>query len=378
MSDEFLEKGKTEEGISESIIEVPRIDTEIKSRPRLQDLKRERQILKLEILKKLSSGTGLREGLNHIVAGNMGALIVVSNENVNNIFKGGFKVNCKFTSKRLAELAKMDGAIILSEDFKKILVVNALLVPDRSFSTNETGTRHQAAERTAKQTGGVVIAISERRGTISVYYGNFKYVLQNTEDLLRKTTETLQILEKQREVFDELLTNLNVLEMTNLVSTNEVCTILQRLEMISKMSEIINEYIVELGREGLIVRMRMRELTKGIEKNQELILEDYFTKPGKIMQFFKNISFDELLDSEEILQILFASSENKRVVAKGYRILEKSSLSDNEINALIAKFKSLNEILEANEASLKKVLREKSESFKKEFDNLREQIMIGG
>ena len=372
------EKISASDANNENFSDIIKNDNIIEIQEKLVDVKKEeRHITKLEILKKLSPGTGLREGINDIVNGRRGALIVIGGKD-SNIYEGGFNVNCKFTSKRLAELAKLDGAIILSEDFKKILVVNALLVPDRSFSTNETGTRHQAAERTAKQTGGVVIAISERRGTISVYYGNFKYVLQNTEDLLRKTTETLQILEKQREVFDELLTNLNVLEMTNLVSTNEVCTILQRLEMISKMSEIINEYIVELGREGLIVRMRMRELTKGIEKNQELILEDYFTKPGKIMQFFKNISFDELLDSEEILQILFASSENKRVVAKGYRILEKSSLSDNEINALIAKFKSLNEILEANEASLKKVLREKSESFKKEFDNLREQIMIGG
>ena len=169
----------------------------------------------------------------------------------------------------------MDGAIILSDDFKKILFSNTLLTPDRTITTLETGTRHQAAERTARQINGLVIAVSERKQQITIYYGNSKYVLQNTEELLRRATETLQILEKQREVFDELLNNLDVLEVTNLVSVADVCRILERLEVIRKMANIINEYIVELGREGVIVRMRMREITRGIEKGQEEIIKDY-------------------------------------------------------------------------------------------------------
>ena len=377
MSDEFLEKGKTEEGISESIIEVPRIDTEIKSRPRLQDLKRERQILKLEILKKLSSGTGLREGLNHIVAGNMGALIVVSNENVNNIFKGGFKVNCKFTSKRLAELAKMDGAIILSEDFKKILYANTLLVPNSALSSIETGTRHQAAESTAKQIQGLVIAVSERRGEITIYYSNSRYVLQHTEDLLRRATETLQILEKQKDVFNELLINLNVLEVTNLVSVSDVCSIMQRMEMVKKMSDIINEYIIELGKEGIILRMRMRELIKGMDKKQEAILKDYVAKPAKAEQFLDDLNFDELLNMEIIARILFGSSLESIIFPKGYRILSKTCLDKGEIESLIKHFKNLEGILNADDKILKKILKDKTDDFLKEINNVRDQIMVG-
>ena len=130
---------------------------------------KETKLNKLDILKKLSPGTGFRTGLNDIVNGGLGAIILVNNPKALSIFEGGFKVNCKFSSKRLAELAKMDGGMILSDDFKKILYVNTLFAPDRFISTNETGTRHQAAERTAKQTGGIVIAVSERRGTITVY-----------------------------------------------------------------------------------------------------------------------------------------------------------------------------------------------------------------
>ncbi len=336
-----------------------------------------KNLVKLDILKKLSPGTGLRAGLDDIVNGRMGALIVVINPSLFDIFEGGFKVNCKFTSKRLAELAKLDGAIILSEDFKKILYVNALIVPDRTFDTSETGTRHQAAERVAKQTGCLAIAVSERRGKISVYYGNSRYVLQNTEELLRKTTETLQILEKQREVFNELLINLNILEITSLVSVGDICSILQRLEIIKKMSNIINEYILELGREGIIVRMRMKELMKGIEKQQEFVVRDYIQKTNRMKHFSDNLSFDSLLDAENIAKILFEESLETKVMPKGYRILSKTCLNSNEIKDLISKFKNLEEIFNIKEENLNLILKDKVVLFKKEIDTLKEQILMG-
>ncbi len=340
-------------------------------------MKKERKLTKLDILKKLSPGTVLRAALDDIVNGGMGAIILINNENSLKVFEGGFKVNCKFTSKRLAELAKLDGGIVLSEDFKKILYVNTLFVPDRSFNTIETGTRHQAAERTAKQTRGIVIAVSEKRGKITVYYGNSRYVLQNTEDLLRRATETLRILEKQREVFDELLVNLNVLEVTSLVSISDICTILQRMEMIKKMAEIINEYIVELGREGIIVRMRMREVSQGIDKEQDLIIKDYIEKPEKIRNFFDNLSFEGLLDAENIARLLFGELSETKIVPKGFRFLNKTNLNDSEINSLVTNLKNFDRIINAKEEKLKEILKNNANSFQEEIIKLKEQIMIG-
>jgi diadenylate cyclase len=339
--------------------------------------KKKKQLTKIDILKKLSPGTGLRDGLNDIVKGNLGAIILVSNLNSLNVFDGGFKVNCGFSAKKLAELAKLDGGIVLSEDFKKILYVNTLFVPERGLISSETGTRHQAAERTAKQTGAIVIAVSERKGTITVYFEDSRYVLQNTEDLLRRTTETLQILEKQRGVFDELLINLNVLEITNLISIADICTILQRLEMIRKMAKIINEYIVELGKEGIIVRMRMREVIQDIDKKRELIINDYLQNPGRVKQFFDNLSFDKLLDSENLAYLLFNSSSEVKIIPKGYRILSKTKLGDDEINNLVNNFINLDKILNAEEIDLEKVLGDRVKGFKEELSKVREQIMVG-
>jgi diadenylate cyclase len=352
--------------VIDSIIEVPKIKIE-----------KEKLLTKIDILKKLSAGTGLREALNDIVKGGMGGLIVIDNSRSYNVFKGGFYVNCKFTSKRLTELAKMDGAIILSDDFKKILYANTLLVPSMEYSSSETGTRHQAAERTARQINGLVIAVSERRGVITTYYGNSRYVLQDTQELLIRATEALQILDKQRDVLNELIINLNVLEVTSLVSVSDVCNVLERLEMIRKMGAIINEYILELGKDGVIARMRLRELTKGIDEKEELIINDYISKPLRTIQFLDGLSFEGLLDVENLAKTIFGKSLDSSVTPKGIRILEKTHLSRQEIDLLIKHFKNLDEILNADAETLEKVLKDSGENLQRELNTIREHIIVG-
>ncbi|MEK6830429.1 MAG: DNA integrity scanning diadenylate cyclase DisA [Nanoarchaeota archaeon] len=337
----------------------------------------QKQLTKLDILKKMSSGTELRNGVNDIVRGKMGGIIVFANSRVYGSFQGGFKVNCKFSAKRIVELAKMDGAIIISEDSKKILYANTLLIPDSSLSSSETGIRHQAAERTARQTGALVIAVSQRRGEITIFYGNYKYVLKPTEDLLRRATETLQILEKQREIFNEILTNLNILELTNLVSVGDVCKILQRIEMIKKMASIINEYIIELGKDGVILRMRLREIIRGIERENELIIKDYIQRSNRAKQFLENLNFEEILDLENIAFNLFKEPLDKEILPIGYRILDRTSLTDEEINGLAKELGSLDSILNADDDVLINLLGVKGAGFKKEISNLKEQILIG-
>ncbi|MGM0472314.1 MAG: DNA integrity scanning diadenylate cyclase DisA, partial [Bacillota bacterium] len=121
-----------------------------------------------EVLEFLAPGTKFREGLENILRANTGGLIVVGDdEEVLGIVDGGFNINSELTSTRLYELAKMDGAIVLSSDCERILCANVQLVPDPSISSMETGTRHRAAERVAKQTGKLVISISQRRDIIS-------------------------------------------------------------------------------------------------------------------------------------------------------------------------------------------------------------------
>jgi diadenylate cyclase len=140
----------------------------------------------LSVLKIVSPGTALRAAIDNIVDARKGGLIVVDNSLVNGIIDGGFRVNTRFTPQKLLELAKMDGAIILSKDMKRINHANVTLAPDNKIPTQETGTRHKAAERAAKMTGTLTIAISERRNQIHIYYKNFRYHLREKSEILRR------------------------------------------------------------------------------------------------------------------------------------------------------------------------------------------------
>lgn len=326
----------------------------------------------IEILKLVSPGTVLRMAIDDISRAEMGALIVVDSEKIKEISEVGFRVNSKLTAQRIVELAKMDGAIILSSDLTKILYANVLLVPDVNISTNETGTRHKAAERTAKQAKTLVIAVSEKRKKITLYHGNLKYILKNTEELLSRATETLQILEKQREIFNELISNLNVLEISGLVVVSDVCSVLQRMEIMMRTAKMIERYLIELGKEGIIIKMRLRELLKNVEKERGFILKDYHAKEDVLNEF----SFDDLLDAENIAQLLFLLASEEKVQAKGYRILNKMNLDKKNSSKILNNFENLDNILSADGARLREVLGEEAENFQKEFSSLKEQIMM--
>ena len=93
----------------------------------------------IEVLKLISPGTPIREGLNNILKAKTGGLIVIGDsKDVLDLVDGGFNINEEYTPSRLYELAKMDGAIIISSDLKRILFANAQLIPNSLIETKET------------------------------------------------------------------------------------------------------------------------------------------------------------------------------------------------------------------------------------------------
>jgi len=333
----------------------------------------------IDALKLVAPGTPLREGIDDIVKSRRGALIVVASSDIYDVISGGFKVNCKFTPQKLFELSKMDGALILSSDLKKILFSNCLLIPNPDIPTDETGTRHQAAERTAKQIKTLVIAISERKYSITLYYNNLKYSLKDTRDILNKSLEKIQILEKQREIYNNLLLNLNKLEVAGLVSSNDVSSILQRIEICLRIAEMMKRDIIELGNEGALLKMRLKELIKGLDKNKKLIIKDYYNeKSQRYQKEIAKLTFDNLLETEKLSEILFKDINEEYIKPRGYRLLEKLDFPKEDIEIIIEHFSNLNQIFEANIGEFEKILKsqEKSEKFLQELSNLKENIMM--
>ena len=359
-------------------------EQKVKQKPEQKSGKGEKKPIEekklLDILKLLSPGTAIRNALDDILRARMGTLIVVEKEGLLNIVEGGFKINCRFSPQKLVELAKMDGAIILSEDLKKILYANTLLTPSIKITTKETGTRHKAAERTAKQIETMVIVISERKNKIILYFKDDDYFLEETSEILRRAAETLQVLEKQKDVFNDLFSHLNILEITNLTTMNDVCNVLQTLEIIRRISENVKRYLVELGKEGIIVSMRLKELTKNLNKERESILEDYFgQKYLKMGEALKNMNFDFLIETPNILRVLFEELHDNPIFPKGMRILSKTDLLEKDIKILFKNFKTLENIFNLDEESLKPVFKNENfvDSLLNEIKNLKEKILMG-
>lgn len=323
----------------------------------------EKDVEKQKILKLMCPGTALREGLQNILRAKTGGLIVLSDsEEVMKIADGGFLINADYSAAYVYELAKMDGAIILSKDLKKIISANIQLVPDSSIPTFETGTRHRTAQRVARQTGDIVVAISQRRNIITVYKGDIKYVLRDSSTILEKANQAIQTLEKYVAVLDRVINNLNLLEFQDLTTLFDVATAIQRTEMVMRIVEEVEMYIIELGNEGRLISMQLNELTKNIERDGMLLIRDYISDDVELTEAYKGIqklSQTELLDLEAISKQLGYSGEplgETLISPKGYRVLSKvPRIPSNVIENLIKSFKDLTSVIDAEIEDLDKV-----------------------
>lgn len=322
----------------------------------------------LKILRMVAPGTSLREGLENILRAKTGALIVITESpEINEIAEGGFSLNADYSPASLYELAKMDGAIIISGDFKKIVAANTQLVPNLSIPSSESGIRHRTAERVARQIDALTISISQRRGVITIYKGNVKYVIRDLGVILSKANQAMQTLEKYRVVFDRVMADLSVLEFAEAVTLFDITKSIQRAEMVLRVVSEIERYIIELGVEGRLITMQMEELVANVENGGLLVIKDYNISssektPEEILEIVSSWPAEDLLDLTLIARTLGysgSSSSNildQNVEPKGYRILEKiPRLPVPVIENMVSVFGSLKMILAASIEELDEV-----------------------
>lgn len=343
-----------------------------------------------ELLQLVAPGTPFRAGLENVLRAKTGALIVVGySPEVMAIVDGGFSINCDFSPNYLYELAKMDGAIIVSEDMKRILYANTQLIPDSSIPSSETGIRHRTAERVAKQTGKLIVSISQRRNIITLYQGNLRYALKDIDVILTKANQAIQTLEKYKVVLDQSLTNLGASEFEELVTLHDVTSVLQRAEMVLRVNAEIKKYINELGVEGRLISMQLEELLGTAELEELLLLKDYSRdrsdeKVKEIRAAIKRLSSDELRDHHLMARLLgyphSASVLEESVSPRGYRMLHKIPRLPSLIIAnLVDKFDYLPHILMATIEELDEVdgIGEvRARAIKEGLKRIQEQVFI--
>lgn len=320
----------------------------------------------LDVVERCAPGEPLRDGLDRIIQAGRGALIVLGDEaNVEEVCSGGFVIDTDFTAHRLAELAKMDGAIICDTDGKRIRRANVHLVPSTNIPTEESGIRHRSAERTARQTGQPVISVSESMRTVTLYMGDVKYVLERMDTILARANQALQTLQRYRLRFDEGATSLSSLEVEDLVTLRDVVVLLQRAEMLLRVADELEWWIVELGRDGRLVRMQMDELCGGVAEERELVILDYYVarggrKPETAIHRLAGLSPGELVDPTEIAWALGHPSSpedlDAAVTPRGYRLLAKIPRIPQGVEENIVKrFGTLQKVLRASLEDLDEV-----------------------
>lgn len=343
-----------------------------------------------DLLKLVAPGTSFRDGLENVLRAKTGALIVVGySPEVMEIVDGGFSINCDFSPNYLYELAKMDGGIILSEDIERILYANTQLIPDSSIPSSETGIRHRTAERVARQTGRLVVSISQRRSVITLYQGSLRYSLKDIGVILTKANQAIQTLEKYKVVLNQALTNLGASEFEELVTLHDVSNVVQRVEMVLRIRSEIKNYINELGTEGRLISMQLEELVANIDQETFLLLRDYCKDASvdhvkETKRNLKRLSSDELLEAQNIIRILGYPNTNtvmdEPISPRGYRMLGKiPRLPSVIISNLVERFECLPHILLASIEELDEVdgIGEvRASAIKEGLKRIREQVFI--
>jgi diadenylate cyclase len=319
-------------------------------------------------LAALAPGTTLRDGLERILRGNTGALIVLGDgPAVDEVCSGGFELRVPFSATRLRELAKMDGAIVLDGGAGYIVRAAVHLVPDPTLPTDESGTRHRTAERVGRQTGCPVISVSKSMRIIALYLDGARYVLEDSAAILSRANQALATLERYKHRLDEVSGALTAHEIEDLATARDVTAVAQRLEMVRRIAGEIEGYKVELGTDGRLLALQLDELIAGSDFERQLVVQDYLPAAGgspddqvdRVLEELERLSPEELLDMATVATVLGLGGSgmlDEPVEPRGYRLLAKVPRLPRPVaEQLVAHFGGLHKLLAASVAELQAV-----------------------
>ena len=316
-------------------------------------------------LQDIAPGTALREGLERIQRSHTGALIVLGfSPELQELCSGGFDLDVEFTASRLRELCKMDGAVIIDPTNWRIRKANVQLFPDQSIPTDESGMRHRTAQRTAYQTHLPVLSVSASMRLISIYVGKYHHIVEEPEALLSRANLAVDTLDRYSQRLDEVLQTLTILEMRDSATIRDVATVMQRMEMIRRITSEINEYLEELGSEGRLLALQVDDLVRGAGSERALVLRDYIGDSSAVATAeaaLSELASDRLVDLAAIANVLglgvYDPSDLDRMIQpRGVRALSLvPRLPWNVIKEITSHWENLADLREASVEDLQQI-----------------------
>jgi len=334
---------------------------------------------------QLIPGQPLRNGVDLIADKKTGALIVIgTSAKLEKISSGGISlINCSYTPEMMSELAKMDGAIIVDKSVNNILKANVHLNPSDDIETLQTGTRHRTAERVSVETDLNVVAVSEESSIIKVFNGNNVNELEESSIIFGRVNESLQSVDRTRRRFDDAVLELGELEIENTLTNQQVLEVIQRGELLGRLSQQVRKEASDLGEDSGLVMIQIDSLESGVRNTLDLVLKDHlpgkrFRNINKAVDEIANLTYEELNTIEHLGSVLFMESLDEVSASKGYRVLARlPGLPDNLHDSLIQKFKNLPNLLNASTDKLFEVEgigRNRAQQLREYFDTLLKNV----
>jgi diadenylate cyclase len=136
------------------------------------------------------------------------------------------------------------------------------------------------------------------------------------------------------------------------------------MEMVRRIEYEISIYIYELGIEGRLLDMQVKELVDSLENERVNLVKDYLKDNSKdhlkIWNYIGGLSSEELLSLSNMIFILGYDDEisalDKKVYPRGYRLMSKiPKLPLGVLENTISMFGSLQGILKASLLDLCKI-----------------------
>ena len=169
----------------------------------------------------------------------------------------------------------MDGAIVISSDFERILHAGVHLVPDGDLPTLETGTRHRTADRVAQQAGVPVVTVSSSMSTIALFVDGERYAIEDSDQILARANQALSALGRYRDRLARLSRILTAREVQDSVQVGDLVPVVQTIETIRRLDAELRGYVAALGIDGRLVELQLFDLTAGVDEMASLLERDY-------------------------------------------------------------------------------------------------------
>ena len=207
--------------------------------------------------------------------------------------------------------------------------------------------------------------------------------LEESSIIFGKVNESLQSIDRTRRRFDDAVLELGELEVENTLTNQQVLEVIQRGELLGRLSQQVRKEATDLGEDSGLVMIQIDSLESGVRNTLDLVLKDHlpakrFRNINKAVDEIANLTYEELNSIQHLGSVLFMESLDEVSTSKGYRILARlPGLPDNLHDSLIQKFKTLPNLLTASTDKLFEVEgigRSRAQQLREYFDTLLKNV----